>query len=334
MKLMIRTPLLAALLAIATPALAQMKAVPPAPSLKSSVTVTGDLVRIGDLVDNAGGASSIAVFRSPDPGTTGSVPTEQVLDALRAHAVLGVDTNGLLAVSVARTGRTITPEEIEARIARDIAAATGIRDPKSIGIKFDIEPQPIQADSNSSAELKTERLSLDRRNGRFNIIILMPGEHRNWRYAGVASEVFEAAILTKSLSRGDVVRESDIAIEKRPKAEATGDLVPDARHVVGQALRRAMRPGQLLRQADLMKPELVQRNEPVLILYEVPGLSLTLRGKALESGSEGDVIEVLNVQSKRTIQGVVVSNGRVLASPTGLSARVASINTETGAERR
>ena len=63
-----------------------------------------------------------------------------------------------------------------------------------------------------------------------------------------------------------------------------------------------------------MKPELVQRNETVTIIYEVPGIVLTMRGKALEAGAEGDIINVLNVQSKRTIQATVTGPGRVTVS--------------------
>ena len=61
-----------------------------------------------------------------------------------------------------------------------------------------------------------------------------------------------------------------------------------------------------------MKPELVQRNETVTLIYEVPGVTLTVRGKALEAGAEGDAIGVLNEQSKRTIQGVVIAPGRLI----------------------
>ena len=38
-----------------------------------------------------------------------------------------------------------------------------------------------------------------------------------------------------------------------------------------------------LRTADLVKPELVQRNENVTMVYEAPGITLTMRGKALEA---------------------------------------------------
>ena len=49
----------------------------------------------------------------------------------------------------------------------------------------------------------------------------------------------------------------------------------------------------------------------VTLHYEVPGVVITMRGKALESGSEGDTVSVLNEQSKRTLQGTVTSAGHV-----------------------
>jgi flagella basal body P-ring formation protein FlgA len=46
----------------------------------------------------------------------------------------------------------------------------------------------------------------------------------------------------------------------------------------------------------------------------MPGIMLTVRGKAMEGGAEGDVISVINEQSKRTLQGVVIAPGRVAVS--------------------
>ena len=78
-----------------------------APVLRASVTVTSDVVRIGDVIDNAGTAAQIAIYRAPDLGTTGSLPTAQVLAALQAHQVIGVDTRDIKAVSVTRLSRTL-----------------------------------------------------------------------------------------------------------------------------------------------------------------------------------------------------------------------------------
>jgi flagella basal body P-ring formation protein FlgA len=49
----------------------------------------------------------------------------------------------------------------------------------------------------------------------------------------------------------------------------------------------------------------------VTIVYEVPGMTLTLRGRANEAGALGDAVSVTNPQSKKVLQGTVTGPGRV-----------------------
>jgi flagellar basal body P-ring formation protein FlgA len=67
-------------------------------------------------------------------------------------------------------------------------------------------------------------------------------------------------------------------------------------------------------------------------VFEAPGILLTIRGKALEAGAHGDLINVLNVQSKRTVQGTVSGPGRVTV--TAMTARVATSSDPAGPQRK
>src|SRR4029077_18436413 len=83
---MIRAGILAlglvfALTPLTDPAVAQSAK----PALRSSVTVTGNVVRIGDLIDNAGAVAEVPIFRSPDLGTRGAVATDRIVEAIRPH---------------------------------------------------------------------------------------------------------------------------------------------------------------------------------------------------------------------------------------------------------
>src|SRR5665213_2991552 len=112
----IRSLLLAAALLALTSATALAQSsddVIVAPALRASVTVSGDVVRIGDVVDNAGSAAQIAIYRAPDLGTTGSLSTEKVIAALQAHQVIGVDTRDIKAISVTRLSRPLPAKDIE-----------------------------------------------------------------------------------------------------------------------------------------------------------------------------------------------------------------------------
>jgi flagella basal body P-ring formation protein FlgA len=88
--------------------------------------------------------------------------------------------------------------------------------------------------------------------------------------------------------------------------------------------------------ADLVKPDLVQRDQAVTVVYQSAGLYLTTRGKALDSGTEGDIVNVLNPQSKRTVTGIVTGRGQVtiqIATPAPIlvsdTSAIASFDTET-----
>jgi flagella basal body P-ring formation protein FlgA len=61
-----------------------------------------------------------------------------------------------------------------------------------------------------------------------------------------------------------------------------------------------------------MKPELVGRGDLVTLVFESPGVRVTMQAKALESGTKGDVIQVLNQQSKRAVQATVDGPNRVV----------------------
>src|ERR1700744_4638590 len=97
-----------------------------APVLRAQVTVESDIVRVGDVIENAGTAAQIAIYRSPDLGTTGSLPTAQIINVLQAHQVIGVDTKGIKSVTVTRLARVLDGKDIESQVARALDHRNGL----------------------------------------------------------------------------------------------------------------------------------------------------------------------------------------------------------------
>lgn len=328
---MIRT--LACVLAILTaaPAAAQtLVSLSPAqqnarPALRADAVVTDDVVRIGDLIDNAGLIANIPIFQSPDPGTTGRVPAAKVIAAVEAHALIGLSANGIREVRVTRPGRRLTAREMESQIASELASRYALGGEADIEVRFDTAPQAITIDTESDGRLNVEQLSYLPRSGRFEAVVSIGGgRQRALRLTGTARATVEVVTLARALSRGATVRESDITVERQPRSQVTPDMLVKANDVVGRAVRNPVGQGRPLRAADLTQPQLVARNEIVTIVYEVPGITLTARGKASASGAEGEVIEVLNAQSKRTVQAVVTGPGRVVVTPFNAGAIIAA----------
>jgi flagella basal body P-ring formation protein FlgA len=285
-----------------------------APTLRASVTVTSDLVRIGDIIDNAGTAAQIAIYRAPDLGTTGSLPVAQVLSALRSHQVIGVDTRDLKTISVTRLARTLESKDIEQQVARALERRNGLGDAANLNLTFDRDPGDIRLDASNTGGMQASAVRYEPRNNRFDISFEISNESgtasTKLRFTGTAIETIEAAVLARNVERNEVLKSSDVVIERRPKAEVGPDATARDR-AVGMQARRQLRAGQALRVADLAKPDLVQRDQNVTLIYETAGLYLTVRGKALDSGTEGDVVNVMNLQSKRTVSGTVTGRGQV-----------------------
>jgi flagellar basal body P-ring formation protein FlgA len=283
------------------------------PALRERVTVDSDLVRIGDLVENAGAVADVPIFRSPDLGTTGVVSTDQVVEAIGPHQLIDIDTRGLTEVIVTRASRAIGPREITASIAQMLSQQYALGDPKDISLTFDLPVHTLQVETSAIGDLQVRALAYDPRSGRFDVTLDLPSSqalHRQpARFTGMAIETVAAVAVAHTVERGQVLEASDLTILRRPKAQAS-DLA-DMQAAIGLAARRQLRPGQPIFVADLMKPDIVQRNDTVTLVYEAPGLTLTLRGQAQGAGALGDTIDVVNTQTKRVIQGVITGPDRV-----------------------
>src|SRR4030081_1483358 len=313
----IRLLLLAAALLAATSTTASAQSrddVIAAPVLRASITVAADLVRIGDVIDNAGPSAQIAIYRAPDLGTTGSLPTAQVIAALRAHQVIGVDTRDISAILVTRLARTLEGKDIELQVARALEHRNGLGEAANLSLTFDRDVQDLMLEASNSGAMQAISARFEPRNNRFDVTFEIANDSvatpTRLRFTGTVIETVEAAVLARNVEPNEVLKSSYVVVERRPKAEVGADLAARDR-AVGMQARRQLRFGQALKTADLAKPDLVQRDQSVTLIYESTGLYLTIRGKALEGGTAGDVLNVLNLQSRRTVSGIVIGRGQV-----------------------
>jgi flagella basal body P-ring formation protein FlgA len=303
---------IAGLLFAATAARAGEETIAP-PVLRSKVSVSSDVVRIGDVVDNAGAFSQIAIYRAPDLGTTGSLPVAQVVNALRVQGVIGVDAKDIKQVAVTRLARTVERIEIERAVAQALEHRNGLGDTANINITFDRDVADLRLDAANTGAMQATSARYEPRNGRFDVSFQIANDNGNptqLRFTGNAIETVEVAVLTRNVERTDILKSADVVVERRPRAEVGSDAAA-REQAVGMQMRRPIRAGQPLRAADLVKPDLVQRDQAVTVIFQTAGLYLTTRGKALDNGTEGDVVSVLNIQSKRTVTGTVTGRGQV-----------------------
>ena len=244
------------------------------PRLKAEATVTGSIVRIGDLVENAGIIAKVPIFRAPDLGATGTVSAESVVEAVRTHGLIGLDTGEVSEVVVTRASRAIPAKDIEDRVARTLSAQYALGPVKDIQVTFDRELRSVQVETTAKGEPRVGYLNYDAHSGRFDLTLDMPTgatTRGTLRLSGRAVATVEVVTLARSLERGEVIKQRRRGGRAaRPRRGAGRDMLGEIDQAVGLAARSALQPGTPLRPADLMKPELVQRNETVTLVYRCP----------------------------------------------------------------
>ena len=258
-------------------------------------------------------SAQIAIYRAPDLGTTGSLPTAKVIAALQAHQVIGVDTRDIKAVSVTRLSRSHRGQRNPApgrpragtpqRPRRCRQSQPDLRSRRAGYPARRLEHRPAAAglDPIRAAQRPLRRQLRDRQRQQRGAGQAALYRHRDRNRGSRGADA------QRRTQRGpEILRRDDRA---PPESRSRQRSPPRRGQVVGMQMRRQLRAGQALRVADLAKPDLVQRDDNVTLIYESAGLYLTIRGKALDSGTEGDIVSVLNLQSKRTISGVVIGRG-------------------------
>jgi len=115
----------------------------------------------------------------------------------------------------------------------------------------------------------------------------------------------------RNLPAHAVLAAADLARAAEPVAGA----LRDPALAVGLETRVAIYAGRPVFAADLTTPAVVERNQIVPLTYFHAGLAISTDGRALDRGSVGDRIRVMNLASRSTVIGRVGADGSISVAP-------------------
>jgi flagella basal body P-ring formation protein FlgA len=128
-------------------------------------------------------------------------------------------------------------------------------------------------------------------------------------------KTIDALTYAHNLAAGEIVRPEDVIWAKVQAHLVPTDAPTDPSQMIGEAARHTLREGAVASGRDLMAQKVIKKDQVISVAYDVDGVSLKLQGKALGDAAAGDLIQVLNTQSKKTIEAVAVGPGEAVAGP-------------------
>jgi flagella basal body P-ring formation protein FlgA len=120
----------------------------------------------------------------------------------------------------------------------------------------------------------------------------------------------EIVVPTRTIPPQSVIAPEDLALSDAVVPGA----VTDPSQAIGLETRVALYPGRPIRPQDLGPPAVVERNSIVPLIFVRGNLLITAEGRALDRAGPGELIRVMNTESRTTVTARVGTDGAAYVS--------------------
>jgi flagella basal body P-ring formation protein FlgA len=126
------------------------------------------------------------------------------------------------------------------------------------------------------------------------------------RPSASAPALYKVLVSKDLLKRGTVITPAMFSTAEMPAAGMENQIISDTKLLKNMELVRDLTPNTPLRSYDVKTAVLVKRGQEVQVTAgEGQGFSITMRAEALQDGGLGEQIRLKNVESGRSLSGVI-----------------------------
>jgi flagella basal body P-ring formation protein FlgA len=113
------------------------------------------------------------------------------------------------------------------------------------------------------------------------------------------------------VAKGDILSESMLTLAYQDQTLIRGDYLTDPAALIGVRSKRELKPGQPIRLTQVC---VVCKGDQVTLSAENSSMQIKTMARALQDGSFGDMIRLVNIRSGRAVQGQVSAVGSVVVT--------------------
>ncbi|MBM09573.1 MAG: flagella basal body P-ring formation protein FlgA [Magnetovibrio sp.] len=284
-------------------------------TLIKNVEVTEHLIRLGDLFTNTGNKEQIEVAYAPEPGERVSFDARWLYRTARAHKLPWRPLSNRITTVVTRQSHVIERQEIK-EIVLSALIERGANPSSEIVLTNKIHRFHIPNGTHDYVNI--HEIYYNKRSQRFSGSMVIPTGNGSNKLARVSGRLFltqEVPVLNRRIMAGQIIKTQDITWVKVRASRLQSNVIMSEIDLIQHTPKRALRAGYPIRISAVQRPVLVPKNSLVTIVLHTSKMFLTSTGKALENGSDGDVIKIANSQSKAIIEAEVIAAGRVSVRP-------------------
>lgn len=280
-------------------------------TLKKSSVIEDQYVRVGHIFEGSGTYASHPLAPAPEPGEKLVLGLKDLNRIIQAFDFQWSPVTGHHEITLSSNATKIPAQMITQALKR---SALTDRIGQSFEINYDPGQDSLIVKDVIVPSVGVKNLQYDPITERFSATIYAPlngPELARKTINGEAARIINLPLLSNRLTAGDIITKHDLVYVPKRAKDLKNTIITDPNHIIGMTPRRYIMPMEPITQTDLTEPKLVKRNEHVVIELNRGPMRLSVKGKSLADGAKGDVVDVLNVQSKRIIEAIVTGHGAV-----------------------
>jgi flagellar basal body P-ring formation protein FlgA len=109
-------------------------------------------------------------------------------------------------------------------------------------------------------------------------------------------EMFNVVMLTRSVSKGDILTEEDVLVKSVREAKARG-MIEDPTRAIGRKMRQSVSSRRFLKPRHLEKNWMIEKDDIITMRVNTKGIEVLGVGIAQEPGQLGEIIRMRNASS-------------------------------------
>jgi len=266
-----------------------------------NVTVMDDNITLGDVFDGVKDKDAGYVLApSPLPNVT-LMWDARTLNRIAKAFKLSWRAQSTDQIQIRRLANIVTEDMIEDAIISSLEndGLNNKIDLDFVGAKpqiilpHDIEPTVTIVSSSYNESRQTFSATL------------RTADNQMKQFSGVSSALISVPVLKTPVRRDEMITRNMVKMIDIRENELSDDMAMKANELIGMTPRKILRAGTPISITGLKKPTIVNRGDLITMQLKNGPIQITAIAKAMESGTKGDIIRLMNMDSKRTLEARV-----------------------------
>lgn len=277
-------------------------------SLKQTATITGNMITLGDLFDDLQSDSERVLGPAPQPGQNMVLNARTLMRVAHAFNLPWRPKTSYDQITLRRDATIIDAEQIS-RTLKEELKNSGLNN--SFKVNFYQAYPKIVLPGNMASSVDVKSVNIDRNNNRFSALLVAPNKENPIQTLEVSGEIVNTLmipVVKDTLQSGDIIGKKLIDWIEIEERQLSSDTITSLEDLHNMTPRRVLFSGKPISSKEIIAPRLVERGSDVTMVYENGGMSLTAKGKALQGGSKGESIRVMNLASSRPVDAVITAD--------------------------